>query len=139
MGEDERTMTKLWILAVCFTLGLSAQVKDASPRTIANGASDPVTCSIGDLFVNTASVPALKLATSTGPCVWTAQGGAADPTNGLFLLEDNFPATRSDIDPCCQLAWHMTGGTLATVLQSSATAAHPGVKAMTTGAVSGTA
>lgn len=112
-----------------------------STKLVPTGASDPVSCVVGELFVNTSSTPTLKVATATGPCVWSSTGGGPstfnDPTAGIYLLEDNFPASRSDVSPCCQLPWFLAAGTIGSVAQTATTLTHPGVKSLTTGAVSG--
>jgi hypothetical protein len=47
-----------------------------------NAATDPATCSIGELFVNTASTPVLKLCTAANTWTATGSGGGGGSTVG---------------------------------------------------------
>ena len=96
-------MNRACFLAAAAVCGM-AQTRDAAPRTIANGTADPASCSIGDLYVNTAAAPTLKLATATAPCAWTALGagnggsllsGSGAPSSGQGNNGDYFLRTDS--------------------------------------------
>jgi hypothetical protein len=118
------------------SIDATAATKTAPNRTGTGSPNGRDNCTkAGETFYATDLLLQFTCTAPGTPGTWASL--AVDPTAGLFFMEDNFPGNRPDIDPCCQLAWVRGAGTIGNVMQVAGTLTHPGVKSMTTGAVSG--
>lgn len=60
-----------------------------------NGTSDPATCTISELFVNTNSTPVLKLCTATN--TWTTVGGSSGASTMASMTQASLTASTNAI------------------------------------------